>query len=109
MLREHIGRPRLICQQSGDGCSVRRFYCTGQYAITNDAIVLCEAHGVEAIIEATGEVEFGAHVAMKAIENRKHIILMNAELDATLGPLLKYMRTVPELSSPMPMVTSRGS
>jgi len=61
-----------------------------QYAITNDASLLCEAKGIEAIIEATGEVEFGAHVAMKAIENRKHIILMNAELDATIGPLLKY-------------------
>jgi predicted homoserine dehydrogenase-like protein len=63
---------------------------TGQCAITNDPSLLCKAQGIEAIIEATGEVEFGAHVAMKAIENRKHIIIMNAELDATLGPLLKY-------------------
>ena len=62
----------------------------GQYAITNDASLLCEVNNIEAIIEATGEVEFGAHVAMRAIENRKHIILMNAELDATIGPLLKY-------------------
>jgi predicted homoserine dehydrogenase-like protein len=62
---------------------------TGQYAITNDPSLLCEARGIEAIIEATGEVEFGAHVAFQAIENRKHIIIMNAELDATLGPILK--------------------
>jgi predicted homoserine dehydrogenase-like protein len=34
-------------------------------------------------------VEFGAHAAMKAVENKKHIILMNAELDATIGPILK--------------------
>jgi len=62
---------------------------TGQYAITNDPSLLCKAQGIEAIIEATGEVEFGAHVSMKAIENRKHIVIMNAELDATLGPILK--------------------
>ncbi len=62
----------------------------GGYAITNDTSLLCKAKGIEAIIEATGEVEFGAHVAIKAIENRKHVILMNAELDATIGPLLKY-------------------
>lgn len=62
----------------------------GQCAITSDVSLICEANGIDAIIEATGEVEFGAHVVMKAIENRKHIILMNAELDATIGPLLKY-------------------
>lgn len=62
---------------------------TGRYAITDDATLLCEAKGIDAIIEATGEVEFGAHVAKKAVENQKHIILMNAELDATVGPILK--------------------
>jgi len=34
-------------------------------------------------------VEFGARVAMKAIENEKHVITMNAELDGTVGPILK--------------------
>ena len=41
------------------------------------------------VIEATGEVEFGAHVVTRAIASRKHVVLMNAELDATVGPLLK--------------------
>jgi len=60
-----------------------------QYAITDDAKLLCQAEGIDAVIEATGEVEFGAHVVLKAIENGKHVILMNAELDATVGPILK--------------------
>lgn len=60
-----------------------------KYAVTSNAMLLCQAEGVDAIIEATGDVEFSAHVAMKAIENRKHVILMNAELDATVGPILK--------------------
>jgi predicted homoserine dehydrogenase-like protein len=60
----------------------------GEFSVTDDAMLLCEADGVDAIIDATGEIEFGCRVAMKAIECGKHIVLMNAELDATLGPIL---------------------
>ena len=61
----------------------------GRLAITEDAMLLCEAQGIDALIEVTGTIEHSAHVAMKAIENKKHVILMNAELDATVGPILK--------------------
>jgi len=60
----------------------------GHYAVTDNPMLLCEAEGIDAVIEATGEVEFGAHVAMKAIQNRKHTILINSELDTTVGPIL---------------------
>jgi predicted homoserine dehydrogenase-like protein len=60
-----------------------------EYAITDDAMLLCQAEGIEAVIEVTGTIEFASHVVLKAIENGKHVILMNAELDATLGPILK--------------------
>jgi len=60
-----------------------------QYAITDDPMLLCEAEGIDAVMEATGEIEFGAHVVMRAIEHGKHVILMNAELDAVVGPILK--------------------
>ena len=58
-------------------------------AVTEDAMHICEAGGIDAIIEVTGAVEFGTHVALKAIQHGKHVILMNAELDGTLGPILK--------------------
>ena len=61
----------------------------GKAAITDDPMLLCQAEGIDAIVEATGEVEFGAHVVLKAIEHGKHVILMNAELDAVVGPILK--------------------
>jgi predicted homoserine dehydrogenase-like protein len=61
----------------------------GRYAVTEDAQLVCQAKGIDAIIEVTGAVEFGAQVALKAIEHGKHVILMNAELDGTLGPILK--------------------
>ena len=57
--------------------------------ITDDPTLLTDATGIEAIVEATGEVEFGAGVAVRAIDAGKHLILINAELDSCLGPLLK--------------------
>ena len=61
----------------------------GKPAVMDDPMILCEAEGIDAVVEVTGAVEFSAEVAMAAIENRKHLILMNAELDGTVGPLLK--------------------
>jgi predicted homoserine dehydrogenase-like protein len=60
-------------------------------AVTTDPLLLCRAPGIEAIIECTGEVEHGARVATEAIANRKHLLLVNAELDATVGPILKVL------------------
>ena len=49
----------------------------GTYAVTDDPQLLCEAEGIEAIIEATGHVEFSAHVVLKGIQNKKHMILFS--------------------------------
>ncbi|WP_069661061.1 NAD(P)H-dependent oxidoreductase [Arcticibacter eurypsychrophilus] len=61
----------------------------GKYSITQDAMLLCEVEGIDAIIEVTGAVEFGAQIALRTIQNKKHIILMDAEVDGTVGPILK--------------------
>jgi predicted homoserine dehydrogenase-like protein len=61
----------------------------GMYATAADAMLLCEAHHVDLIIDATGAVDSGAKLAMRAIEKRKHVVLVNTELDSTLGPILK--------------------
>jgi predicted homoserine dehydrogenase-like protein len=58
-------------------------------AVTDDAVLLAQAGGVDAVIEVTGTVEPAARVALAAIESGKHVILMNAELDGTVGPILK--------------------
>jgi predicted homoserine dehydrogenase-like protein len=62
----------------------------GKCVYTDDPMILCEADNIDCIVEATGEVEFGADVALRAIEYGKHVVLLNAEVDAVLGPLLKY-------------------
>ena len=61
----------------------------GALAVTDNPILLTSSPQVDVIVEATGEVEFGARVVMSAIEHQKHVVLINAELDSTLGPILK--------------------
>lgn len=63
---------------------------SGKPAITDDPLLLCQADGIDALIDVTGDVELGAHCTMQAIRHRKHMILMNAEVDGTIGPILKY-------------------
>lgn len=60
-----------------------------QPAICEDALTLCQAAGIDVVVEVTGQIEFGARIALEAIQHHKHLVLMNAELDATLGPILK--------------------
>ena len=90
------GAKRAYCQAGADDICVVETTAQiedavkrGQYAVTEDAMLLCQAEGIDALIETTGHVEFGAQVTMKAIEHRKHMVLMNAELDGTVGPILK--------------------
>ncbi|MBN2612178.1 MAG: hypothetical protein JXB00_11525 [Bacteroidales bacterium] len=60
-----------------------------KFSITDNASLLCEAEGIDAVIEVTGTVEEASHLVLKAIRHSKHVILMNAELDGTVGPILK--------------------
>ncbi len=61
----------------------------GRCVVTEDPNLLCQSEMIDAIIEVTGAVEFGAGIVLKAIEHGKHVIIMNAELDSTVGPILK--------------------
>jgi predicted homoserine dehydrogenase-like protein len=61
----------------------------GRYAVTSDPLLVARQPEVEAVIEVTGAVESGARTVLTAIEHGKHVVLMNAELDGTVGPILK--------------------
>jgi predicted homoserine dehydrogenase-like protein len=62
---------------------------SGRFAITDDYKVAATAPSVEIVLEGTGHVEYGAEVCLAAIDARKHLVLLNAEVDAVIGPLLK--------------------
>jgi predicted homoserine dehydrogenase-like protein len=61
----------------------------GRPVVTEDAFALCQAEGIDALVDVTGSVEFGAQVVLEAARHGKHVLLMNAELDATIGPILQ--------------------
>lgn len=61
----------------------------GVPVVTGDPDLLCEAGNIDILLESTGHIEFGARVTMKAIECGKDLVSMNAELDGTVGPMLK--------------------
>ena len=63
----------------------------GRPSITDSVDVLTEAKNIDVIVDATGSVLFGADIALSAINNNKHFILMNVELDATVGAYLKKL------------------
>jgi predicted homoserine dehydrogenase-like protein len=62
---------------------------SGTPAVTEDALLLCRADGIDAIVEVTGTIEHAARVTLEAIAHGKHVVLMNAEVDGTIGPILK--------------------
>ncbi|MGI8829873.1 MAG: NAD(P)H-dependent oxidoreductase [Candidatus Limnocylindria bacterium] len=80
-----VGTVRRVTDPEGLGEAIAR----GERAVTSDPLLLCAADGIDVIVEATGELEHGAAVAVAAIDAKKHLVLVNAELDATVGPLLK--------------------
>jgi predicted homoserine dehydrogenase-like protein len=61
----------------------------GEYCVTDDPEAVFGAEGIEAVIETTGEVQYGAWAALKSIQAGKHTAVLNCEMDATVGPMLK--------------------
>lgn len=68
---------------------VDRHAPTGPVVVVDDPLALCEARTLDVIVDVTGTVEFGARLALAAFAAKKHLVLVNAELDSTLGPILK--------------------
>ena len=61
----------------------------GQVVVTDDAFLLARSAGVDVIVDVTGSVDFGARVALESFRNHKDVVLLNAEIDATIGPILQ--------------------
>lgn len=77
------------CQTVTSSEHLDQLIADGQHAVTDDPMLLCHCSQLDVIVEITGAVEFGCTVATEAISHGKHVVLMNAELDSTVGPLLK--------------------
>jgi predicted homoserine dehydrogenase-like protein len=80
-----VGEVLAVSKTSEVDDAIRR----GRFCIAEDSGVVCAAEGVDLVIECTGTVEPGARTVLQAIEHRKHVVVMNVEVDATVGPILK--------------------
>lgn len=65
-----------------------RAAAAGVPAVTADHTVATRSHSVDVVVDVTGAVEFGARVALECFAQGKHLVLMNAEVDATVGAVL---------------------
>ena len=61
----------------------------GGTAVTDDPTLLTRSEQIDCLVDITGAIDYGAAIALDAIECRKHLVLMNAEIDATIGALLR--------------------
>jgi predicted homoserine dehydrogenase-like protein len=61
----------------------------GKPVVTEDAFLLARSGGLDVLVDVTGSVEFGANVFMEGFRHKKDVVLMNAELDATIGPIMQ--------------------
>ncbi|HWT92763.1 MAG TPA: SAF domain-containing protein [Solirubrobacteraceae bacterium] len=68
---------------------LERLIAARRPTLVEDPSLICAAEGIDVVLEVTGAVEFGAGVVLDAIAHGKDVVAMNAELNATLGPILK--------------------
>ena len=61
----------------------------GLPVLTDDPSVLTACDAIDVLVEVTGTVEAAARVVLEAFDHGKHVVLVNAELDSLLGPILK--------------------
>jgi predicted homoserine dehydrogenase-like protein len=61
----------------------------GVPVLTDDPSVLTSCDAIDVLVEVTGTVEAAAGVVLDAFDHGKHVVLVNAELDSLLGPILK--------------------
>src|ERR1700730_15385606 len=61
----------------------------GQSVVAEDPFAICRSDQIDVVVDVTGAVDFGAQVILEAFKHGKPVILLNAEVDATIGPILQ--------------------
>ena len=74
---------------TGKAAEVERLIRHGTPILTDDPALLVHCPAVDLVIEVTGTIDFATGIVLDAIAHGKHTVIVNAELDSTLGPILK--------------------
>lgn len=56
--------------------------------ISSDFKEIINSKEVEVVVDATGSTEIGAQIAFASLLAKKHLVLLNVEVDITIGPLM---------------------
>ncbi len=75
-------------EMADDAVGTSRAIERGRLAVCKSYGDVCAAQGVDVIIDATGNPNVGAEVALAAIGSGKHMVMMNVEADVTIGAYL---------------------
>lgn len=84
-----FGNPSIEATAVSSQADLNAAVSASRPVITDDPFLLTRCEQLDVLVDLTGAVELGAHMTLDAIKQHKHMILMNAELDATVGPILK--------------------
>src|SRR5881296_957891 len=57
--------------------------------VAEDPFAICRSSEIDVVVDVTGSVEFGANIILEAFKFGKPVVLMNAEVDSTIGPILR--------------------
>lgn len=77
--------PHGVAQSAAE---VEALISRGQVAVCASGLLVAQCARLDAVIEASSSVGSAVGHALAVLENGKHLILMNSELDLTFGPLL---------------------
>lgn len=87
-------RARSACQRTGwpperyGAGSFSEALQTRKIFVTDDAMALIAADGLDVVVEATGHPPAGIRHALAAIQHQRHIVMVTVEADVLVGPLL---------------------
>ena len=79
----------MAWSRAESGREAERAIASGLPVLTDDPSVLTACDAIDVLVEVTGTVEAAAGAVLEAFDNGKHVVLVNAELDSLLGPILK--------------------
>ncbi len=61
----------------------------GKVGVTEDSDLIVKNPQIDVVIDATGKPAVGAEMGLAAMEQGKHLVMMNVEADVTIGAYLK--------------------
>ena len=68
-----------------------RYMEQGKYVATENSDLISQANLVEVAIDVTGVPEAGVKIAIDAMNNKKHVVMMDVETDVVIGSYLKKL------------------